>query len=124
MMMPIQRNTLLWGVAVLFINITMIGAYHALFAQWNYVKIGVVDMNQITVATRTNYLKVLLATKDVKISETEAEAYMNRTGEIINSAIRDIERDCKCVLMARGAAMSSDMVDYTDYIMKAIAKPG
>lgn len=124
------QNHQFWVAAgtVLAMNLIILLAYHGLFGRPSGVRIGVVDMAQISSETRTQYIQMLIKQKDMKIDNQEAEkvaaAIIDRTSNAIDKEIREIERECGCLLLMRGVAVgAASMIDYTQRVIKAIGAP-
>lgn len=117
----------IWAAAgaALFMNLLVLGAYHALVGPLEGVRVGVVDMALVSSETRAHYVQLLLKQKELKIDDKEAEktaaAYIDKTSNVIDSEIRSIEADCGCLLLMRGVAVGgASMRDYTQRVIKAI----
>lgn len=107
------------------VNVLLLAGYHAVFVAGRGLAVGVVDMSAVTAATRSQYLKRLVATNQVEVSEAAAQHYLDQTDATVSAVIYRIERECRCLLLAHGTVVwSAGMRDYTQRVIAAIEAGG
>jgi hypothetical protein len=120
------KDKRLWtAAAVLALNLLVLGVYHTTLGKAGGARVGVVDMAQVSSETRAQYVQLLMKQKEIKMDTKEAEkaaqAYIDKTSNVIDNEIRAIERDCGCLLLMRGVAVGgTGVLDYTQRLIKAI----
>lgn len=105
---------------VLAANAALLAGYH-LYAGSTGIKVATVALDEVILAARNQYARALMDPEGKARPKTEAEDDVRRTFERIDQAVAGVQRECSCILLARGAVLPGKAIpDYTQAVIAAI----
>jgi len=117
-----RRRVLITG-AVLATNLLTLTGYHLVVGSGPSVRVGIIDVAEVSAARRGEYLRRLVDSNDNKDKVSGTEHYVEESEKKLTEAMLQIERECACVLLTRTSVVwSAGMRDYTNRLIEVIGK--